>query len=394
LKSFKLMKKILVIHTNYKEKGGEDISVNNEINLLKTKFDVRELYFNNKNVNMLNFFNLLLFNRNFTSVKKLKSILNNFHPDLVYVHNTWFDASLAIFKVLKKNKIPTAIKLHNYRYFCTRSIFPNKHFKDKYCNACGLEKGKYRILNYYYENSLLKNLLVFRYGVKYFKILLQSNFKLVVLNKFQQQYLANLGIEKKRIRIIHNYIPEINLNNKEHHDEKFIIYAGRISREKGVEELINSFFNSNLPSQNIKLKMIGYGPEQKKLKSKYHNNESIEFINYLKNKNLYEMINKSLGVVSGTKLYEGQPTLFCEASKLKTISVFPSNSGIKEFFSDENIFGYKQEDYANLTEKLNLILDYSLVEKYEKINFEYTNNQLSKDKLIFQYEKLIDDFKI
>ena len=47
------MKKILIIHTKYRHKGGEDIAVENEITLLKENYEVEELYFIN---NIQNFF--------------------------------------------------------------------------------------------------------------------------------------------------------------------------------------------------------------------------------------------------------------------------------------------------------------------------------------------------
>lgn len=387
------MKKILIIHTNYKEKGGEDISVKNEVSLLKKKFDIKELYFDNKNIRIFNFFSLLFFNYNFDSVKKLKKALNEFQPDLVYVHNTWFAASLGIFRLLSKNNVPTAIKLHNYRYFCTKSISPREHFIDGFCNACGLEKGRFQFINYYYKNSFFKNLLVFRYGISYFKLLVKSNFTLVVLNDFHKKYLSSQGIDPDRINIIYNYIPKLNLDYKKDKEEKFILYAGRISIEKGVEELITSFLKSNLSSKNILLKIIGTGPDLNRLKSKY-DSRFLDFIHYQDNQMLYKMISKSLGVVSATKLLEGQPTLFCEASMLKTVSIFPSNEGIKEFFSEENIFGYVQEDYKDLTKKLNLLADSLLVKKFEEINFLYTKDQLNEENLIFKFEKLIEDTKL
>jgi len=387
------MKKILIIHTNYKEKGGEDISVKNEVSLLKKKFDVRELYFNNKSVRILSFFPLLFFNYNFNSVKKFKKALNEFHPDLVYVHNIWFAASLAILKLLKKNNVPTAIKLHNYRYFCTKSISPRQHFNDGYCKACGLEKSRFQFINYYYKNSFFKNLLVYRHGIGYFKLLVKSNFTLIVLNNFQKKYLSSQGIDPDRINIIYNYIPQLNLDFKKDKEEKFILYAGRISVEKGVEELITSFLKSNLPNKNILLKIIGNGPDLNRLKSEY-DSKFLEFVQYQDNHRLYEMISKSLGVVSATKLFEGQPTLFCEASMLKTVSIFPSNEGIKEFFSKENIFGYVQEDYRDLTRKLNLLTDSLLVKQFEEINFLYTKDQLNEENLIIKFEKLIENTKL
>ena len=41
------MKKILVIHNKYRNLGGEDIAVENEILLLKEKYEVEILYFDN-----------------------------------------------------------------------------------------------------------------------------------------------------------------------------------------------------------------------------------------------------------------------------------------------------------------------------------------------------------
>ena len=41
------MKKILVIHNRYRFKGGEDIAVDKEIALLKQKFEVKVLFFDN-----------------------------------------------------------------------------------------------------------------------------------------------------------------------------------------------------------------------------------------------------------------------------------------------------------------------------------------------------------
>ena len=39
------MKKVLVIHNQYREIGGEDIAVQNEVQFLKKYFEVDELYF-------------------------------------------------------------------------------------------------------------------------------------------------------------------------------------------------------------------------------------------------------------------------------------------------------------------------------------------------------------
>ena len=41
------MKKLLVIHNKYQIIGGEDVAVENEVNILKKHYEVEVLYFDN-----------------------------------------------------------------------------------------------------------------------------------------------------------------------------------------------------------------------------------------------------------------------------------------------------------------------------------------------------------
>ena len=109
------MKKILLIHNTYREIGGEDVAVKNEIQFLKSFYNVETLIFNNEIQNPLLQFLYFLLNRNLESEKKLKQVLDNFEPDIVYIHNSWFKASIGIFRVLNNRNFKVLIKLHNFR---------------------------------------------------------------------------------------------------------------------------------------------------------------------------------------------------------------------------------------------------------------------------------------
>ena len=61
------MKKILVVHNKYRNLGGEDIAVANEVALLKQYFKVEELYFENTIKNPIKQFIYFLINRNIES---------------------------------------------------------------------------------------------------------------------------------------------------------------------------------------------------------------------------------------------------------------------------------------------------------------------------------------
>ena len=382
------MEKILVIHTKYRNKGGEDIAVENEIVLLKENFVIEELYFTNSIESYLQQAVSFIFNKNQKSISLLKDTIKNFNPDYAYVHNTWFKASLGIFNILEKNNIKILLKLHNFRYDCTKSFTSRSHLKGHdFCNACGMKKNSTSWFNRYFSDSLLKSLLVVSYGRKYFNILKNKNIKILVLTNFHKEYLSNLLDKQDNIFVLPNFI-EVLPKSKSENDEEYIVYAGRISKEKGVEELIRSFVDSTLVK--VKLKIIGDGPELTEFKKKYEN-ENVIFLGEMENKDVLKLISNAKAVVTATKLYEGQPTLLCEASSMGIVSIFPRTGGISEFFPEQYPFAFKQFDYRDLTQKLSSLQNYENHNSIGENNMEFIANYLSKELLAEKFKELINE---
>tara|TARA_Y100000741_G_scaffold353280_1_gene326308 strand:- start:1069 stop:2220 length:1152 start_codon:yes stop_codon:yes gene_type:complete len=383
------MKKILIIHNKYRESGGEDIAVSNEISLLNEHFEVKVLYFNNSINNYLTQAISFLFNKNTESQKILNLEIKKFKPDYAYVHNTWFKASIGIFETLKVNNVNVILKLHNYRHFCTASFSSKKHLSgDEICKACGFQKESSRIFNKYFIDSHFKSLLVNYYGRRYSKILKYENIKILVLTEFHKAFLKKLKIEENKIFVLPNFI-DIDKSIRKLNDDLFIIYAGRVSEEKGVEELIKTYLN--LKDKKFKLKIAGEGPELNYLKTKYID-ENVEFLGYIKNDKVLDLISQSIGVVTATKLYEGQPTILCEASSIGVASIFPRSGGISEFFPIDYKLSFEQFNYDDLLIKLNLMNDENNIRKQGNLVKKYISNYLEKQKLISKFEKVLDEF--
>ena len=384
------MRKILIIHNAYRNIGGEDVAVQNEVNFLKKYYDVRELYFDNhiKPINYLSQAKSFFLNSNKEALKLTRNAIEEFQPDLVYVHNTWFKASVAIFKLLKKKNLKTVIKIHNFRYNCTKSYFIRNHLEDKEaCSACGMEYQKFRIFNKYFDNSYLKSIFIIFYGRAYFNVIKDDFFNLFVLTKFHKEYLSSLGVNEGKIFVLPNSI-KITNTAKPKGNERFILYAGRISEEKGVEELIDAF--TRISDNDLKLKIIGEGPILKKIKNK-NRNENIKFLGEISNSKVIEMMKQATVVATATKLFEGQPTLLCEASSLGVPSIFPDTGGIKEFFPEEYKLSYEQFNYSNLEQKISLINDKELMSKIGKANKEYLNIYLDRGRLLEIFQEGTDE---
>jgi len=320
----------------------------------------------------------------------LQEKISTFKPDVVYVHNTWFKGSVGLFKILEKNNQRTVIKLHNFRYFCTKSFSSKNHLGNKiYCGACGMEKDKVGFFNKYFSDSYLKSFLVIIYGKRYFKILQNLNLDLVVLTKFHKEFLTNLGISKNRIFILPNFIN--TKISKQPNETPSLVYAGRISREKGVEKLIKSFLQSKL--SNWKLKIIGEGPLLLELKNNYKSYENIQFFGALRNEEVLKTIANSNAVATATLLYEGQPTLLCEASLIGVASIFPQSGGIKEFFPNDYELSFDFKIDSELTAKLNTLTDEHFIDDIAIKNQNFINDYLDYDRLLDIFKDVFYDQK-
>ena len=382
------MKKILVVHNRYQLLGGEDVAVDSEIKFLSKHFEIKKVIFENKleNIFLDTFF--LVTGFNLKSKKILNKAINEFNPDLIYLHNSWFKASLSIFKIIEKSKIPTIIKLHNFRYYCTKSFLSKNHLNgEEFCKACGYQGKKYRVINKYFKDSLLKSLLVLIYGKRYFSKLKSNKFKLLVLTEFHKKFLKNkLNINSKvyihpNLITLDSFIDD-NKNNT-------ISYAGRISEEKGVDDLVESFIKADL--KDTKLQIIGDGPLAKNLKNKFMNNKNIIFHDFLENSNVISLLKSSKAVVTATKLYEGQPTLLCEASLLGVPAIFPKTGGIEEFFPLDYLLSFEQFNYDDLVSIFQNIDSMDSLKDIGSQNKEFISNLLNEQRLLKNFKELIND---
>ncbi len=382
------MKKVLLIHNKYQDLGGEDIAVENEIKLLEKHFDIKVIYFSNVIESIFKQAFYFLLNRNLDSEKKLIKEIKDFKPDVAYVHNTWFKASLGIFSVLRKYNIKTILKIHNFRYDCTRYFLSSKHFNEKqFCQKCGSSRKDMNIFNKYYKDSFIKSLLINYYGKRYFKIIKKSNFKIFVLTKFHKNHLINLGFKEKRLKVFPNFIEQPNLETRNYESNNFV-YAGRISKEKGIEELIQVFLSTQNP--NFILQIIGKGPEYVSFSEKYKNSK-IQFLGEMSNEDVLNHISKSYMVITTTKLFEGQPTLLCEASSLGVPSIFPSTGGINEFFPEDYKLSFEQFDYEDLKNTISFAMSNTEIKNFGIENNNFIKRQLNEISMIENMNKFLND---
>jgi glycosyltransferase involved in cell wall biosynthesis len=384
------MKKVLIIHNGYKIKGGEDTNFEDEIKFLKKNFEVESMLFDNST--KANIFDIAAFitGRNFQSDKRILNKIKIFNPDIVYIHNIWFKISFGLFKILEKSEIKTILKVHNYRYECSRHWLLKNHIgQNDFCNACALKNQNTRFFNKYFENSYIKSAVSIIFSRRYYKILKNSPISIAVISNFHKSILVDSGVNSEKVFLHRNPFNFTNGNEANYNSESnFIVYAGRLTHSKGVEELLDAWCRSSIT--DINLKIIGDGELKKPLQEKYLQS-NIEFLGELELENTLELIGKSRAVVTATKMYEGQPRLLTEASFYSVPSLFPSFGGMIELFPYEYPLKFDQFNYSSLESKLNLLEDSNLLDELSISVKENINNLLGEDLLNNTFERMTNN---
>ncbi len=378
-------KKILVINTKYREFGGEDSNIIEELNLLKKYFTTEYLEFdNNEKLSFTDLISFITVN-NKKSNRRLLTKLNEFNPDIVYINNTWFKANLGIIKLLNEKKFPLYLKIHNYRYDCSRYLLSRNHLNgSELCYKCGFEFKNFKIFNKYYSDSYFRSLALIMYGKRYFKILKRDISNIFVLNNFHKDFIVKLGIEPEKVHVSYNPINQIK--KEEINFDKtanYVVYAGRIVNEKGIFELIKAWKKSKT---QLILKIIGDGPMRKNLEKEFKSS-NIEFLGYLNHDKTMELIKKCRATITATKMYEGQPRLLCEASSFGVPSVFPKTGGISEYFPEEYSLSFEQFNNKDLVNKIKLLNNDEIVNIESHNVYEHINNLIVPNELIQIFEK-------
>ena len=369
------MKKILVVNTKYREFGGEDSNIEEEVKFLSNFYNVQYLeYDNSEKINIYDFLSFF-FQFNYKSNKILKKKLDSFSPDIVYIHNTWFKAGLGIFKTLKKKNLNVIVKVHNFRHECSSYLSAKKHKQEqKFCFKCGFSGS---VINKYYPDSYTKSFLLTLYSKKYLKILKSNDIQILVLNKFSKQRMEKLRNSGENISIFYNPLDIKNLQRGKYNpNSSYVVYAGRLSEPKGLTELLNTWKEVNL--KNIKLKIIGTGDIKDQLEHKFKG-KNIEFLGSMSNSEAVNEIRNSRAVITATKMYEGQPRLLNEASAMGVPSIFPDFGGMTEYFPQNYKLSFIQYNYKDLKQKLFLLKDEKLLDKYSNEVKEYFSDLQHKN---------------
>ena len=225
-------------------------------------------------------------------------------------------------------------------------------------------------------------------STKYEKNALDWADAITVVSKEAYDYYTNLGYNVFQIP---NAIDFSSLTSKiDRRYEKQIIFVGRLSREKGIDNLIS--ISKKLPN-DVHLVILGTGPEEHKIIDLVKNHKNIHFFGYQKKEETISLIRGS-DILIQPSLNEGISSTILEAMACKTIVVTTNVGGNKELIISEET-GFLLSINSDLfIEKINYIFTHQdmsekIINNAFRFAQQYDWNEVGK-KYLKLYEKLLD----
>lgn len=172
------------------------------------------------------------------AASKVKGLIRERMPDLVYVNNIAHHLSPSILDVFAKHRVPVVMHVNDYKMICPNSVLLNS---GGVCERCKGEKYYNVLLHRCKRESIVPSAVacieayVHRHMACY-----DSVAAFLAPSRFCRDKLVEFGMDGRKIFVIPNFVDPDRFPRTQVSDEVFCSYFGRLSKEKGLKTLMEA----------------------------------------------------------------------------------------------------------------------------------------------------------
>jgi glycosyltransferase involved in cell wall biosynthesis len=284
---------------------------------------------------------------NIQAKRNIKKLIKNFNPDIIHLHLFYGVISSSILIEIKKHKIPIVATIHDYRLIC-----PTNNMLDAnnvICEKCLPSKPINCLINKCSENSLLQSavLTLEAYLRKYLIKPIDYIDRFIFVSQFiEEKHIEVDSRYRAKSTKLYNFAPIIA--NQVASKGNYLLFFGRLAKEKGIITLINSIIGTKFT-----LKIVGTGPLEDQILNLINTHSNIEYLGFQSGETLNKTIEYSSFVVVPSEWYENNPMTIIESFALGKPVIASKIGGIPELLNLNTGFLFEPSSKMSLLEVIN-----------------------------------------
>jgi glycosyltransferase involved in cell wall biosynthesis len=259
-----------------------------------------------------------------SGARRIRRVLLDWRPDIVHFHNVFPVLTPAAMREAKRAGAAVALTIHNYRFACPGGTLLRRGEIHEDCIdgsslLCGLRNPRgvwHESVAYGVAIELHRRLRFLHRWVDAF----------VAPGSFVIDLLVRAGYPRDRIHVIRPAMPSVAAAATK---ERFALYVGRLSPEKGVRTLLRA----SALAPEIRLVMVSTGPLADEVRAAAERG-SIEYRGYVSDEEVKRLRARALYTVVPSECYEVAPLGVLESFAAGTAVVASDLGGMAEVIRD------------------------------------------------------------
>lgn len=319
--------KILVLHNRYRLRGGEDVAVDDEISRARQAgLDIAARIVSNDTIagwpGWLRAASGVARSKYGTAF--VEEAIRETRPDVLHVHNFFPLLSPAVHAAARAQGVATVQSLHNFRTVCANGLLMRQ---GRSCETCIDGSPWWGAWHACYRDSTFGSLAVARMIDTHRRAGTWSNDvdRFIVMSEFARSRFARAGLPAEKMVVRRNTVDDPGPPKE---FRTGIVYAGRLSEEKGVRILIDAARHSTAP-----IEVIGDGPLAAELRRIAPPN--VLFRGTLPRDVVRQRIASAEALVVPSVCYEGSPIVIAEAYAAATPVIASRIGALEGLVQDE-----------------------------------------------------------
>jgi glycosyltransferase involved in cell wall biosynthesis len=347
---------VLMLHNSYQFRGGEDESFESEVRMLcDAGHFVDTIRLKNDEVEQIGSFNVALQSIwSKPSYDLVDRKLSERQFDVLHVQNFFPLISPSVYSAARKHGVAVVQTLRNYRLLCpSTTLFRN----GRICEDCLHKTFKYPgVVHACYRNSVLSSAAVATMTAFHsLKGTWRNAIDLYIsLTHSSRQKFVEAGLPADKMIVKGNFVhPDPGPGDGK---EGFVLFAGRLTREKGLETLLKAWTLLKIPTA---LKIVGDGLLAPEVREFCRQNPTAEWLGTKSSSELKDLMGAASLFVFPSEWYEPFGRVAIESFAKGTPVVASNMAAMAEIVEDGvNGFLFRAGDSKDLACRLQWAQDH------------------------------------